>query len=111
MKSQAPLSIWHPLPPTIRQERRSSLTAAYYWVIIYQGNTILKEVFAMLAKILGKVRSYILFALLKGMRFRSKRYLCWQRRRLPQRIYNTPRRLLLAPLKRDSSTNEFQFTA
>ena len=32
----------------------------------------------MLAKILGKVRSYLLSALLKGMRFRSKRYLCWQ---------------------------------
>src|SRR5664280_2027517 len=27
---------------------------------------------------------------------KSKRYLCWQRRRLPQRMYNTPRRLLLA---------------
>jgi len=27
---------------------------------------------------------------------KSKRYLCWQRRRLPQRMYNTSRRLLLA---------------
>ncbi len=26
----------------------------------------------------------------------SKRYLCWRRRRLPRRIYNTPRRFLLA---------------
>jgi hypothetical protein len=29
---------------------------------------------------------------------KSKRYLCWLRRRLPQRMYNTPRRLLLAAL-------------
>jgi hypothetical protein len=27
---------------------------------------------------------------------KSKRYLCWRRRRLPRRMYNTPRRLLLA---------------
>ena len=27
---------------------------------------------------------------LKGMRSRSKRYLCWLRRQLPQRIINTP---------------------
>jgi hypothetical protein len=27
---------------------------------------------------------------------KSKCYLCWQRRRLPQRMYNTPRRVLLA---------------
>jgi hypothetical protein len=27
---------------------------------------------------------------------KSKRYFCWHRRRLPQRMYNTPRRLLLA---------------
>jgi hypothetical protein len=40
---------------------------------------ILKEVFAMLAKIFGNVRFYLLCALLKGMRFRSKHYLCWQR--------------------------------
>ena len=40
---------------------------------------------------------------------KSKRYLCWRCCRLPQRMYNTSRRLRLAPLKRDSSTNEFQF--
>ena len=28
--------------------------------------------------------------------FQIKRYLCWHRHRLPQRMYNTPRRLLLA---------------
>ena len=27
---------------------------------------------------------------------KSKRYFCWLRRRLPQRMYNTPRHLLLA---------------
>jgi hypothetical protein len=42
---------------------------------------------------------------------KSKRYFCWRRCRLPRRMYNTPRRLRLAPLKWDSSTNEFQFTA
>ena len=47
----------------------------------------------MLAKILGNVISYLLCALLKEMRFRSKRYFCWRRCRLPQRITNTPRRL------------------
>jgi hypothetical protein len=51
----------------------------------------------MLAKILGNVMAYFLCAFLKGMRFRSRRYLCWCRRLLPQRMYNnTPRRLLLA---------------
>jgi len=36
---------------------------------------LLKEVFAILAKIIGKERFYLLCASLKGMRFRSKRYL------------------------------------
>jgi hypothetical protein len=47
---------------------------------------ILKEVFAILAKILGNVKLYLLCTLLKEMRFQSKRYLCWQRRQFPQRI-------------------------
>jgi hypothetical protein len=57
----------------------------------------------MLAKILGNVRFYLLCALLNGMRLRSKRYFCWRRCRLPQRINNTPRRLRLAQLKLDRS--------
>ena len=40
----------------------------------------------MLAKIIGNVGIYLLCALRMGMRFRSKRYLCWRRCRLPQRM-------------------------
>jgi hypothetical protein len=40
--------------------------------------SIPKVIFAMLAKIIGNVRFYLLCALLNVMRFRSKRYLCWQ---------------------------------
>jgi hypothetical protein len=48
---------------------------------------------------------------LSDTNFKSERYFCWLRRRLPQRMYNnTPRRLRLAPLTWDSSTNKFQFT-
>jgi hypothetical protein len=39
---------------------------------------ILKEIFAILAKILGNLVTYLLYALHKGMRFRS-RYFCWSR--------------------------------
>jgi hypothetical protein len=40
--------------------------------------SILKEFFAVPAKIIGKVSFILLCALLTGMRHRSKRYLCWQ---------------------------------
>jgi hypothetical protein len=48
------------------------------------------EVSAILAKILGNVRFYLLCASLTGMRSRFKCYFCWLRRRLPQRMKNTP---------------------
>jgi hypothetical protein len=65
-------------------------------LMLFYPDSNSKGIFAMLAKILGNVRIYLLCALLKGMRFRSRRYLCWRRCRLPQRMYNTSRRLLLA---------------
>jgi hypothetical protein len=57
---------------------------------------ILKEFFAVPAKILGKVSFILLCAPLTGMRHRSKRYLCWRRRRFPQSAAANLFRLLLA---------------
>ena len=79
----------------------------------------------MLAKILGNVMFYLLCASLAGCTsdqsaiFVSTAFPGAVRGcRLPQRMHNTPqslpgacRALSLAPLKRDSSTYEFQFTA
>jgi hypothetical protein len=74
----------------------------------------------MLAKIIGKVMSSLLCALLTGMRFRSKHYLCWLRRRLPQCMYTI--HLVTSSLPRlrgtvsnsqrllDNSTYKIQFT-
>ncbi len=57
---------------------------------------ILKEVFAMLAKIIGNVNFYLLCTPLKGMRFRSKRYLVGSVVDFPERLYKTSRRPFLA---------------